>query len=104
MGDLDDVSRDGPIWFRYLVIAALLSGAGGGIASLGKDTSDRYKGSDAKADFEVRDRQLEALQKLMYEHLQHSSRYTDRIERYGQRIEHLETELEQHLRRNNDPR
>ena len=98
MGDLDDIARDGPNWFRYLVFAALISGAGSSIVSLDKDTSDRYRGQDAKEDFALRDRQIEALQSVMQAHLQHSATYTDRIDRYRVRIEHLESELEQHLR------
>ena len=104
MGDLDDIARDGPAWFRYLVLAAVVSGAGSSVISLNKDTSDRYKGSDAREDFAARDRQIEAIQSVMQAHLQHSATYSDRIDRYRVRIEHLEEELEQHLRKTNDAR
>ena len=97
--DLNDIAGDGPSWFRYLVLAALLSGAGSGVVGITKDTSDRYKGSDAKEDFAHRDRDIEKLQQLMQLHLQHSATYSDRIDRYGARILELEKEVNEHLRK-----
>jgi hypothetical protein len=96
--DLNDIAGDGPNWFRYLVLGALLSGAGSGLVGITKDTSDRYKGSDAKEDFAHRDREIEKLQQLMQLHLQHSATYSDRIDRYGVRLNELEKELNAHLR------
>ena len=97
--DLNDIAGDGPDWFRYLVLAALLSGAGSGVVGLTKDTSDRYKGSDAKEDFAHRDREIEKLQQLIQAHLQHSAAYSDRIDRYEIRISELERQLSRHLQR-----
>src|SRR6056300_1575996 len=96
--DLNDIAGDGPNWFRYLVLAALLSGAGSGLVGVTKDTSDRYKGSDAKEDFAHRDKEIEKLQNMMQLHLQHSATYSDRIDRYGARLTELEKEINEHLR------
>ena len=93
MGDLDDIARDGPVWFRYLVLAALLSGAGSGVVGLTKDTTDRYKGSDAKADFAERDAEIRDLQRQQNAHLQHSAVYSERIDRIGIRLAEVERQL-----------
>ena len=73
-------------WFRGLIVAALLSGAGGGITALNKDDSDRYKGAEARADFAVRDRNHDLLSARVSNleiafsgHLQHSAQYTQII-------------------------
>jgi len=73
-------------WFRSLVVAALLSGAGGGISALTKDDADRYRGAEARADFAVRDGQLDILASRVSNfeiafsgHLQHSAQYTQII-------------------------
>jgi len=75
-------------WFRGLVVAALFSGAGGGVSALVNqgDTSDRYRGAEARADFAVRDRQHDILASRVSNleiafsgHLQHSAQYTQII-------------------------
>ena len=73
-------------WFRGLVVAALLSGAGGSISALNKDDSDRYKAAEARADFAIRDTslargaaRLTALELALSTHLQHSATYTQII-------------------------
>ena len=93
MGDLDDIAGDGPVWFRYLVLAALLSGAGSGLVGLTKDTADRYKGSDAKSDFAERDEEIRDLQRQQNAHLQHSAVYSERIDRISISLAEVERQL-----------
>ena len=93
MGDLDDIARDSPVWFRYLVIAALFSGAGSGYIGITKDTSDRYKGADARADFAERDAEIRDLQKQQNAHLQHSAVYSERIDRISLRLAEVERQI-----------
>ena len=73
-------------WFRGLIVASLISGAGGGLSALSKDDSDRYKGAEARADFAIRDRRhdiltarVSQLEIALSGHLQHSATYTQII-------------------------
>ena len=88
-------------WFRTLVISALLAGAGGGLSSFSKDTSDRYKGADAARDFRIRDTQIDAMrgritaiESLLQGHLQHSAAYTQVITENAKDIERLDRRVE----------
>jgi len=42
-------------WNKLFLTLALLSGISGGVVGITRDTSDRYKGADARKDFELRD-------------------------------------------------
>ena len=84
-------------WFKYLVIAALVSGGGGSIASLGKDTSDRFKRAEfnaykAEHDNEEaeREREIAELQEWRFIHGSHSAQYSEIIRR-------LDASLKDHL-------
>ena len=102
-------------WFRGLILTSLLAGAGGGISSLTQDTADRYKASEARADFAVRDKSLArgdgritALEIALSSHLQHSAKYSqiildlkDRFEQTSHpplRVEAMLADYEKRLR------
>ena len=102
-------------WFRGLILTSLLAGAGGGISALTQDTADRYKASEARADFAVRDKSLargdERLSKVeiaLANHLQHSAKYSqiildlkDRFEQTSHpplRVEAMLADYEKRLR------
>ena len=103
---MTDVERDNDDlfntkWFRTLIISALLAGAGGGLSSFSKDTSDRYKGADADRDFRLRDTQIDAMrgritaiESLLQGHLQHSAAYTQVITENAKDIERIERKLD----------
>ena len=83
-------------WFAALVYSALLAGLGGNVASLNRDTSDRYHGSDAAKDFQSRDRRLEqleyrigVLEATSHSHLEHSAEYTQIVRENQKDIDRL---------------
>ena len=77
-------------WPRYLLAAALLSGAGNGASFLTSDTSDRYHADTARADFAIRDARIAELEREQHRHLQHSAQYTQIIVDLKARIiEHM---------------
>ena len=109
MGDENDDYLTNSGWFRYLVIAALLSGAGGGVLNLASDTSDRYHKTEAIAD-QTRIRSelaalavnVERLEKRMdnndqyiREHLEHSAKYTAMIEDHESDIVKINLDVSQ---------
>lgn len=84
------------LWTRVLIIAALLSGAGGGLSSITADTSDRFKGSDFQREIKRRDDEISML-KRDYRELYH--RFSTHIETSGvyiHRINEVEKELDEH--------
>ena len=78
-------------WPRYLLAAALLSGAGNGVSFLASDTSDRYHADTARNDFASRDRRIEELEREAHRHASHAAKYT-------QIIEDLRVRVREHLR------
>lgn len=50
-----------PVWARFIVILALLSGLGSGTLSI-VGTADRYHGAEAEKDFALRDAEIKHLQ------------------------------------------
>lgn len=81
---------------KWLLVAALSAGVGNGVLGLNKDTSDRYKGSQARADFQIRDAKIEALQRQQAIHLQHSAAYTQIINRLADDLDELEATMKSH--------
>ena len=80
-------------WTRYIVIAALLSGAGNGASFLTTDTSDRYHADTARADFSYRDSRLRELERMQHEHTEHAAKYTQIIDDLRRRVErHLDSD------------
>lgn len=98
MGDLDDIARDGPPWFRYLVIAALFSSAGTGFLSLNKEASEGYTAAHAGRDFQERDKRIDELMKYAVNHSAHSARYSEKIDRLQKDVEEIRRELDAHVR------
>lgn len=104
MRNADDLA-DTPVWFRALLAAALLGGAGSGFMGL-TQTDDRYRGSDAQADFAERDAAISRLDQRIYrletrlaQHLQHSAKYTEKIEADQQQMTEIKRELDRHISR-----
>ena len=87
-------------WFRYLVVAALLSGAGGGLSSLTADTSDRYKATQAQADFALRDERIAGIKREWQGHLNECAK--DHAD-FEQRLRRLERQLHSHVKRADVP-
>ena len=89
---------------KWLIAVALSLGAGGNLLGLQKsgDTSDRYKGAQARADFQVRDNKIQALERTQALHLQHSAAYTEIINRLSHDIDELEAEMKSHKHYRND--
>ena len=92
-------------FFRGLVLAALLSGVGGGLGSLTKDTSDRFKGADFRREIATRDatiyelrKELSQLERVYYDHQQHSAKYTQIIIQVSEELEELKEEVHAHQR------
>lgn len=84
-------------WFKYLVVASLFSGAGGNLASLNKDTSDRFKGQDFNREIAIRDHDIIRLQsdvltleRERVKHLEHSAKHTQIIYTLQRRVQSLE--------------
>jgi septal ring factor EnvC (AmiA/AmiB activator) len=83
--------------FRTLVVAALLSGAGGGAVSLNSDASDRLTGTQAREEHtrinatlgELR-RQNQHLREQINRHLEHSAKWTEVIRMLKADVERLE--------------
>lgn len=92
MAEQNDIS-DLSAAHKWLLIAALSAGVGNGVLGLNKDTSDRYKGTQARADFHLRDAKIEALEKQQAIHLQHSAAYTQIVNRIARDLRELEQEL-----------
>lgn len=84
---------------KFIIVLALGAGAGNGIVGLNQDTSDRYKGAQARADFALRDARIRGLEHLIHEHLNHSARYTQVVEQHSHDIEELEQHVEDHVRK-----
>ena len=104
MRNADDLANT-PGWFRALLAAALLGGAGSGYMGL-TQTDDRYRGSDAKADFAERDATIVRIEQRVYrietqlaQHLQHSAKYTEKIEADQRQMSELQAELKRHIDR-----
>lgn len=97
MGEQNDVLLDNK-YFRGLVIAALLSGSAGGLGSLTKDTSDRFKGADFRREITIRDTRIAELTRKQREHERHSAIYTERIKELIKDHEELRTEVHAHQR------
>ena len=100
-GEKNDISDLSPI-HKWLLIAALSMGAGGNFIGMQKDTSDRYKGSQARADFQIRDTKIQAIERTQALHLQHSAAYTEIINRLSRDIDELEAEMKSHKHYRND--
>lgn len=81
---------------KWLLVAALSAGVGNGVLGFNKDTSDRYKGTQARADFHLRDVKIEALRKQQAIHLQHSAAYTQIINRLADDLDELEAAVKSH--------
>lgn len=110
MGEQNDVLLDSK-WFRGLVIAALLSGTGGGIGTLTK-TDDRFRGADFTREIAVRDSEISELKRRLgikdrriislevwrREHAKHSATWTQVIKADDGKLEDLEEEFRGHLR------
>jgi uncharacterized membrane-anchored protein YhcB (DUF1043 family) len=77
-------------WFRGLVIAAVVSGAGNGALGISRDASDRYKGEQARRDFAIRDFKIDALRAELSKHLAHSAQYTEKIDEQQRKLERIE--------------
>ena len=86
----------------YLVIAALFSGIGSSISGLTADTSDRYYASDAAKDFSRRDREFTELRHKIEEHLQHSAKYTEKIDEIENDMQDLTDILIRHAKEHFD--
>jgi hypothetical protein len=87
-------------WFRYLVVAALLSGAGGGLSALTADTSDRYKATQAKADFALRDERITELRRSWAGHLNECAK--DHAD-FEQRLRRIERQFHTHMKTGEPP-
>ena len=94
MGAIDELAGNSPLWFRYLIIAAIGSGAVSSGISLNADTSDRYKRAEAVKDLAVRDKkdeelagEIRRLEIAMNNHLQHSAEYSRIILDLKERVE-----------------
>jgi hypothetical protein len=78
-------------WIRYLLVAALLSGTGGGLASL-TQTDDRFRGRDFDREILTRDRRVERLENYVRDHTAHSATYSAIVEATKADIDnHLES-------------
>lgn len=75
---------------KFLVIMAVLGGAGGNINSLTK-TDDRFRGADFKREIAIRDQRIRELEQTQQAHLRHSARYTEIIDE-------LRRDFEAHMR------
>ncbi len=83
-----------PTW---LVVVALLGGGTSSYIGLTKDTSDRYHATRAAQDFAVRDAKIERLQAQLSQHLAHSAKYTEIIERQEKELYELHRQIENHV-------
>lgn len=92
MGQIDELANT-PIWFRGLLIVALLSGTGGSALGIMQDRGSGYNQEDAQRDFALRDERTSANRQLID---------TRRDENAGQhrdyelRLRGLETRIEVH--------
>lgn len=95
-GDADDALLDSN-WFKYLVVAALVSSGGSGAISLTKQTDDRFRGADFEREIAERDREIAELRKWRIQHQReysaheaHSSKWTEVIKRTDESLrDHL---------------
>jgi hypothetical protein len=84
-------------WFRGIVVAALLSGAGNGVVGLSRDVEDRYKGTQAASDFAKRDADIRTIRQALSRHLEHTATYSERIDSDRETLRLLESRVEGHL-------
>lgn len=80
-------------WQLALIFSALLSGAGSGVIGLTQDTTDRYKGQDARRDFALRDERITEIRRDLEAHIRScDAKHRD----FEERLRELEREHHQH--------
>lgn len=90
---VDEYIRDNPAWFKYLVFAALFSGAGNSFVLLNKNTEAYVSREEFKKELEQRDVKISQVFDYIVNHGSEASKYKEKVNRLEKEIELLNQEV-----------